>query len=106
MPTPGEHKAVQARILEYAEAIGWTLVSQKAVFVSRLRRAKVSYRRCLNRKEHKDRKEDLERSIWPRAAAKSSCLQFWHRLWRKLATGCHHILDQVAQARNPAPEIP
>lgn len=26
MPTPGEHKTVQARILEYAEAIGWTVV--------------------------------------------------------------------------------
>lgn len=29
MPTPGEHKTVQARILEYAEAIGWTLVSRE-----------------------------------------------------------------------------
>lgn len=29
MPTPGEHKTVQARILAYAEAIGWTFVSQK-----------------------------------------------------------------------------
>ncbi len=28
MPTPGEHKTVQARILEYAEAIGWTIVSR------------------------------------------------------------------------------
>jgi type I restriction enzyme R subunit len=27
MPSPGEHKTVQARILEYAEAIGWTFVS-------------------------------------------------------------------------------
>ena len=27
MPKPGEHKTVQARILEYAEAIGWTFVS-------------------------------------------------------------------------------
>jgi len=26
MPTPGEHKTVQARILEYAEALGWTVV--------------------------------------------------------------------------------
>ena len=26
MPTPTEHKTVQARILEYAEAIGWTIV--------------------------------------------------------------------------------
>jgi type I restriction enzyme, R subunit len=29
MPTPGEHKTVQARILAYAEAIGWTMVSQE-----------------------------------------------------------------------------
>ena len=26
---PGEHKTVQARILGYAEAIGWTLVSRE-----------------------------------------------------------------------------
>ncbi|RLA51719.1 MAG: type I restriction endonuclease subunit R [Gammaproteobacteria bacterium] len=29
MPKPGEHKTVQARILEYAEAIGWTFVPRK-----------------------------------------------------------------------------
>jgi type I restriction enzyme R subunit len=29
MPTPGEHKTVQARILEYVEAIGWTRVSRE-----------------------------------------------------------------------------
>ena len=29
MPTPGEHKTVQARILAYAEAIGWTIVSRE-----------------------------------------------------------------------------
>lgn len=29
MPTPGEHKTVQARILDYAEAVGWTLVSRE-----------------------------------------------------------------------------
>ena len=28
MPTPTEHKTVQARILAYAEAIGWTVVSR------------------------------------------------------------------------------
>jgi type I restriction enzyme R subunit len=28
MPTPGEHKTVQARILQYAQSIGWTYVSQ------------------------------------------------------------------------------
>ena len=26
---PGEHKTVQARILSYAEAIGWTFVSRE-----------------------------------------------------------------------------
>jgi len=29
MPTPGEHKTVQARILKYAEEIGWTVVSRE-----------------------------------------------------------------------------
>ena len=29
MSKPGEHKTVQARILEYAEAIGWTIVSRE-----------------------------------------------------------------------------
>lgn len=29
MPTPGEHKTVQARILAYAEGIGWTIVSRE-----------------------------------------------------------------------------
>ena len=29
MPAPGEHKTVQARILEYAEAMGWTIVPRE-----------------------------------------------------------------------------
>ena len=29
MPTPGEHKTVQARILAYAKAIGWSVVSRQ-----------------------------------------------------------------------------
>lgn len=29
MPTPGEHNTVQARILGYAAAIGWTFVSRE-----------------------------------------------------------------------------
>ena len=29
MTTPGEHKTVQARILTYAEAIGWKIVSRE-----------------------------------------------------------------------------
>ena len=28
MPTPGEHKTVQARILKYAQEIGWKFVSR------------------------------------------------------------------------------
>ena len=28
MPKPGEHKTVQARILKYAEAIGWNIVTR------------------------------------------------------------------------------
>ena len=28
MPSPGEHKTVQARILAYAREIGWTYVSR------------------------------------------------------------------------------
>jgi len=29
MPTLGEHKTVQARILSFAEVIGWTVVSRE-----------------------------------------------------------------------------
>ena len=29
MPTPGEHKTVQARILAYAQEVGWTSVSRE-----------------------------------------------------------------------------
>ena len=29
MPKPGEYKTVQARILKYADDIGWTIVSRK-----------------------------------------------------------------------------
>jgi len=29
MPTPSEHKTVQARILGYAEAVGWTFVPRE-----------------------------------------------------------------------------
>lgn len=29
MPTPSEHKTIQARILAYAEAIGWAVVSRE-----------------------------------------------------------------------------
>ena len=45
MPKPGEHKTVQARILEYAEVIGWTIVSREdaePVSMDELLRATVS----------------------------------------------------------------
>lgn len=29
MPTPGEHKTVQARILAYAKEVGWAVVSRE-----------------------------------------------------------------------------
>jgi hypothetical protein len=29
MPSPGEHKTVQARILAYAQEIGWTFVPRE-----------------------------------------------------------------------------
>jgi len=29
MPTPGEYKTIQARILAYAEAIDWKVMSRK-----------------------------------------------------------------------------
>ena len=29
MPTPAEHKTVQARLLKYVEAIGWTFVPRE-----------------------------------------------------------------------------
>jgi|GEM_PF-7041724 len=29
MPTPGEHKTVQSRILAYAQEIGWTVVPRE-----------------------------------------------------------------------------
>lgn len=36
MPKSGEHKTVQARILEYTEAIGWTIVSREEAEQRRL----------------------------------------------------------------------
>jgi type I restriction enzyme, R subunit len=47
---PSEHKTVQARILAYAQEIGWTFVS----------REEAERRRGLNHKERRDRKEDLD----------------------------------------------
>jgi type I restriction enzyme R subunit len=35
MPKPGEHKTVQARILKYAQEIGWTIVSREEAEIQR-----------------------------------------------------------------------
>ena len=35
MPSPAEHKTVQARILAYAEAAGWTIVSREEAMQQR-----------------------------------------------------------------------
>jgi type I restriction enzyme R subunit len=35
MPVPGEHKTVQARILKYAQEIGWTYVPRVEAEVRR-----------------------------------------------------------------------
>ena len=45
-----EHKTVQARIITYAQEVGWTYVS----------REEAERRRGFNRIEHKDRREGLD----------------------------------------------
>lgn len=52
MPTPGEHKTVQARILEYASTIGWTFVPHEEADGSAGFDGKPSQRRGL-REGHK-----------------------------------------------------
>ena len=37
MPTPGEHKTVQTRILAYAEALGWIGLWRPPFSMSRLK---------------------------------------------------------------------
>jgi hypothetical protein len=163
MSKPGEHKTVQARILAYAQEIGWTFVSREeaeerragfptrrdgenagrnaraplSLFFDDLLDAKVRefnpryaeaegallgqfrhlhtdiygnrefpVRRGLNRRERRDRNEDVDGSIWRQTAVISSCRQFWHRLFQKLASACRHILEQAVQEMTPALEIP
>jgi hypothetical protein len=50
MPTPGEYKTVQARILAYAQEIGWTHVPR----VEAERRRGMRMRNRRERKEHRD----------------------------------------------------
>ncbi len=87
MPTPGEHKAVQARILAYAEAIGWTIVS----------REEAERRRCLNRKERREHKEDFDWSIWSQAAAKFPGGEFSHRLRENRLLPLEHFCNSSLQ---------
>ena len=63
MDKPLEHKTVQARILEYAEAIGWTFVSQKERRdIGNLRLDIEDSRRGIGdlRLEIRERREDLD----------------------------------------------
>ena len=107
MPTPGEHKTVQGRILEYAEAVhlrqppsprlgrsrgyggqvGWTMVS----------REEAERRRGLNRKERREHKEGFDGSIWPQAAAKFPGWEFWHRLCQNRLLASEHFCNSLLQ---------
>jgi len=60
----------------------------------------------LNCRERRDRKEFVDGSIGPEAAAKLPGWEFWRRLFRNLATGCRPILEQAVQEMNQAPETP
>ena len=62
MPTPGEHKTVQARILGYAKAIGWTFVPR----------------------EETERRRDLDPEVPPADPAKNRSLFFDDLLDSKL----------------------
>ena len=50
MPTPGEHKPVQARILAYAQEIGWRYVPRAEAEARRWKRIQ-SRRKRIERKE-------------------------------------------------------
>ena len=63
MPGPTEHKSVQARILKYAEEIGWTFVS---------------------RSEAEERREFNATGVSPREKAKSASLFFIDTLFEKV----------------------
>ena len=62
MPKPGEHKTVQKRILEYAQEIGWTLLTQT---------------------EAED-KRGFDRSLPPKEAVKAASLFFEDELFNKV----------------------
>jgi hypothetical protein len=90
MPTPGEHKTVQAQIIAYAEAIGWTIVSRK----------EAERRRGLNRRERRERREHKEGfagAIWPQTAAKFPGWEFWHRLCQNRLLASEHFCHSLLQ---------
>jgi hypothetical protein len=118
MSTPTEHKTVQARILEYAEAIGWAFVSEekevirdskldigdrredsdsKSLSSSRTLRFGNSEFRGFDRKERRDRKGDLDRSIWRQAVAKSADRKFSRRLRGNRLMASEHFCDSLSQ---------
>jgi len=118
MSSPSEHKTVQARILAYAEAIGWTLVSEEKKVIRDWRleigdskkdlhseslsslcslRFFLSEFRGFDRRERRDRKEDFDWSIWQQAAAKFQGWEFWHRLCQNRRLASNYFCDSVSQ---------
>ena len=62
MPKPGEHKTVQKRILEYAQEIGWTVLSQSEA----------------------EELRGFDRSLPPKEAAKAASVFFDDELFAKV----------------------
>jgi type I restriction enzyme R subunit len=71
MPTPGEHKTVQARILAYAQKVGWTLVSRE---IAETRRGKNVGQECPPSLFFDDRLDAKVREFNPRYAEAEGAL--------------------------------
>ena len=71
MPIPGGHKTVQARVLEYAEAIGWTVLFREK---AEERRAGFGWpqRACRSPDQNTD-------STYPEWALRCLKWVIWHR---------------------------
>ena len=67
MPTPAESKTVLARVLPYAQAIGWTMVSQKG-FSARAINQRLGRRGSLWQDEYWDRLIRSDRHFFKVAA--------------------------------------
>jgi hypothetical protein len=110
MSKPTEYKTVQARILAYAEAEGrdignWRLdigerrEDSNSESLSSLRSLRLfnSGFRGLNRRERRDRKEDLDRAISQQAVAKSSGWKFSRRLRENRLLASEHFCNRRFQ---------